>query len=110
MKSPQTLGRRKTRVVPVSGVAEIDQLRERVVDLEGRLRALAVSRRVLISLLVSSDRRRKSEVAGLRLEVEKLRGRTARYHRALSTRDAVIHRLRHRLDNILVEDASTHFS
>lgn len=98
--------RRPRHPAPVlQGVASVDELQERVLNLEARVRALAVSRRVLISLLVSSDKRRKSEVAGLRLEVEKLRRRNARYHRALSSRDAVIHRLKHRIDDVLAGDS-----
>lgn len=81
--------------------SEIDDLRGRVADLEGRLRALAVSRRVLISLLVSSDKRRKLEVARLQSEVERLRDRFAKSARAVSLRDAVIHRLRFQMSDLL---------
>lgn len=89
--------RRKSRLPERTGVQEIDDLRERVVDLEARLHALSISRRVLITLLVSADKKRKIEVARLKGEVEKLRERNSRYSRALAARDIQIHRLRFRL-------------
>ncbi len=85
----------------LAGGPDADGLRHRLVDLESRVRALAVSRRVLINLLVSADKRRRHEVAALKVEVEKLRRRNARYEKALATRDAVIHRLRHRIEEVL---------
>lgn len=65
------------------------------------MRALAISRRVLITLLVSSDKKRKMEVQRLRAEVEKLRVRNARYSRALAVRDRALHRLQFRLSGLL---------
>lgn len=80
-------------------------LQERIRDLEGRVRALAVSRRVLITLLVSADRKRKVEVARLRAEVERLRSQARKKTRAISARDAVIHRLRSRMVELVGPDA-----
>ncbi len=106
-RKPRGLARsdsRKPRGATRSTSLDVDELRERVVDLEARVRALAISRRVLITLLVSSDKKRKVEVAHLRGEVEKLRERNLRSSRSLAARDAVIHRLRCRLSD-LGEDA-----
>jgi hypothetical protein len=77
---------------------DVDELNRRILELEGRIRALSVSRRVLISLLVSADRKRKLEVARLEVEVKKLRSRHAKSARAVAIRDVAIHRLRFRLD------------
>lgn len=92
--------RPRPRTMEPTGSPEVDQLRERVLDLEARLRALTVSRRVLITLLISSDRRRKLEVTRLKLEVEKLRGRNRRFRKALTLRRVALHRLRNRLDGL----------
>lgn len=98
--------RQRPRRVERTGVREVDDLRERVIDLEARVRALAVSRRVLITLLISSDRRRKSEVARLKAEVEKLRERNRCYGKALALRRVALHRLRARLDGLLSPDGA----
>ena len=96
--------RRKPRVAEKTGIPEVDDLRERVLDLEARLRALAVSRRVLITLLVSSDKKRKVEVARLRGEVEKLRERNRCHGRAVAARDAAIHHLRYQMSELVGPD------
>jgi hypothetical protein len=93
-RRPATRG---PRTIERTGSPEVDDLKERILDLEGRVRALAVSRRVLISLLVSSDKKRKLEVAGLQVEIENLRNRNAKSARAVAVRDAAIHRLRYQL-------------
>lgn len=99
-RRPATRG---PRTIERTNSPEIDDLRERILDLEGRVRALAVSRRVLISLLVSSDKKRKLEVAGLRVEIEKLRNRNAKSARAVGVRDSAIHRLRYQLGTLCGE-------
>jgi len=98
----KTQGARPRRPRAPDG-AEASDLRARVLDLEARVRALAVSRRVLINLLVSTDRKRKLEVARLRTEVEKLRNRNRTYSRALAARRLVIDRLRRRLEDAVGE-------
>ncbi len=93
-------GRSPRRNLPLevpTGGSDADDLRVKVRELEGRVRALTISRRVLITLLVSADKKRKVEVMRLRAEVEKLRDRAHRTNRAITTRDAAIHRLRCRL-------------
>ncbi|MCL6581272.1 MAG: hypothetical protein K6U08_06635 [Firmicutes bacterium] len=97
MRRRPVLPKPRPRLVERTGVPEVDDLRERIVDLEARVRALALSRRVLMNLLVTADRQRRTEVARLRQEVETLQQRNLRRARALAARDAVIHRLRYRL-------------
>jgi len=77
---------------------EASHLRERLADLEARVRALSASRRVLINLLVSTDRKRRLEVSRLKAEIDRLRSRNRVYSRALAERRVVIHRLRRRLE------------
>ena len=93
--------RRRPRPSPPADGSDVDNLRARVRDLEGRVRALAISRRVLITLLVSADKKRKVEVTRLRAEVEKLRDRAHKTNQAVTTRDAVIHRLRRQLGELV---------
>jgi hypothetical protein len=98
MKALPLGSRARTQVPPDD--FEVEELRERIVDLEARIRALALSRRVLITLLLSADRRRRMEVARLKGEIEKLRDRNRRYARALTARRVVITRLRQRLEEV----------
>ncbi|RJQ12126.1 MAG: hypothetical protein C4551_00120 [Bacillota bacterium] len=101
------LGASSPRTPEPTGSPEVDALRERIVDLEARVRALAVSRRVLISLLVSTDKKRRLEVARLKAEVEKLRDRNLRHSQSLASRDVVIRRLRYRLAETLGDEDPT---
>lgn len=103
MRRRPVLPRPRPRMFDRTGVPEVDDLRERVIDLEARVRALALSRRVLMNLLVTADRQRRTEVARLRQEVEALQQRNRRRARALAARDAVIHRLKYRLTLLQVE-------
>lgn len=96
--------RRKASLSGSLAAADSEDLRARVHDLEGRVRALAVSRRVLITLLVSADKKRKLEVTRLKAEVERLQERASKNLRAIGTRDAVIHRLRCRMAELVGED------
>ncbi len=105
MEGPAVVGqaltsrsRRPKRSPPAApGPSDLEDLQAKVHELEGRVRALAISRRVLITLLVSADKKRKLEVTRLRAEIEKLRQRTQRTSAAVTTRDAVIHRLRYQM-------------
>ncbi len=95
--------RRKPRSLSIPGTQDPAGLQARLLDLEGRVRALAISRRVLISLLISSDKKRKTEVTRLRAEVERLRQRNQVRARAIAARDAVISRLRYQLAELTGE-------
>ena len=62
---------------------DIQELQQKIAQLEARIRLLRVSRRVLLNLLRQVDLERRSEVSRLQRELERLRARNRRYARRL---------------------------
>jgi len=75
----------------------VDELRTRVRELEGKLEALRISRRVLMSLIDALEKEKSEQLAKLTSQNQRLQKNNCRYARTLMHRNSRITELEEQL-------------
>jgi len=85
----------------------IDDLRARVQELENKVEALRISRRVLMSLIETSEKEKKHHLNQLASQNEKLQKNNSRYARAIMHQQVKITELEEQLTSVLAAKNKT---
>lgn len=81
-------------------VSLIDELRSRVQELENKVEALRISRRVLMNLIDSLEKEKRDQLTKLSTQNEKLQKNNCRYARAIMHRNVKITQLEDQLRHL----------
>lgn len=84
-----------------------DELRARVHELEDKVEALRISRRVLMNLIDALEKEKKDQLANLSSRNEKLQKDNCRYARAVMCRNVKITRLEEQIRSLMRGKNST---
>lgn len=82
----------------------------RVRELEDKVEALRISRRVLMNLIDALEKERKEQLASLRRQNERLQRSNSRYARTIMNRNVRITELEEKMRSLLKKSDSCHSS
>lgn len=84
----------------VTDIVLVEELRARIRELEEKVEALRISRRVLMNLIESVEKEKREKVSRLEFQNERLQKNNYRYAKAIMYRNMEIFRLEEQLRTI----------
>ena len=83
---------------------QIEELLTRIKELEDKVEALRISRRVLMNLIEAVEREKKEKISHLELMNERLQRNNCRYAKTIMLRNVQILNLEEQLKNITIKN------